>query len=257
MTFAPPNRPFASPRPASIIASALTFICASLLAAPTLAADVTVQISKRGSGQPLRGVSVCLGTGASPTQFGAWRADRDGVARFRDVPKSELMLTVSGQGLRGYRQRFNVSTANRSLVVVMPAGGGGPSCEASRDQVVTQRRSSTAADTTITARGLAIGIERFSINGGERTTSDPAVTLDLSLAGAVTHYRASENPEFEAAEWQPIATNAPFELSDSPGRKKIYVQVRKYLAMNGGEIQRLSKIASDTIVLEDGVKPET
>ena len=41
------------------------------------AENVTIQISKRGAGYPVKNAAVCLGTPANPAQFGARLADDD------------------------------------------------------------------------------------------------------------------------------------------------------------------------------------
>lgn len=226
---------------------ALGVLSTQLIAGAAFAADVTVHVSKRGASGPLDNVAVCLGTRGVPAQFGTALTDRSGTAKFRNVPTTELVLTASKPGMRGKRTSLLASAWNRSLVVSLPAGGGGPECTAKAAKVALAIESTS---TTPAVGGL--GVRKFRINSGKRATSVPSVTLDFTYSGDATHYRVSERSDFRAAEWLPIDGARRFDLSTATGRKTVYIQVRKHITVQGGVMQSVSSVASDSIVLEDG-----
>ena len=193
---------------------ALVLVATLFVANAAFAADVTVHVSKRGSSGPLNNVAVCLGTRGVPSQFGAVLTDRSGMAKFRNVPTTELVLIASRPGMRGKRTSLLASTWNRSLVVSLPAGGGGPECTAKAAKVAL------AVERTGTSDALGgLGIHNFRINNGERATTVPSVTLDFTYSGDATHYRVSERSDFRSAEWLPIDAERRFDLSASTGQK--------------------------------------
>lgn len=195
------------------------------------AADLTVQVLERGSGSPLAGAAVCLGTGADPSQFGAFRSDAEGTARFEDILDAPLVLTVSKSGFRGEQRNLLGTRSDRVLTVLLPRGGLGPQCDAP---------SAAGAET-----GLAI--TEFRIDAGARRTARGAVQLNLRANGAPTHFRASESSDFAHARWQPLSGTPRFELSPGPGLKRVYVQVRKLRQSEGLSLETQSDVVSDTI----------
>ena len=208
-------------------------VAAVLLAAPLWAANLTVQVLERGSGTPLEGAAVCLGTGADPRQFGALRSSADGTVVFEDILDAPLSLTVSRTGFRGERRDLAGLRSDRVLTVLLPRGGLGPRCDAP-----------TAGDD---ARGLTIS--NFRIDGGAASTQRRRVTLDFRTAGEATHYRASESQDFADARWQPLNDQPMFELSAGGGEKRVYLQVRKHRQTEGVSLETSSEIVSDSIDL--------
>jgi hypothetical protein len=82
-------------------------------------------------------------------------------------------------------------------------------------------------------------INAFSINDGAASTNVRSVSLDSTVANAVTHYIASEVSSFVSATWQPYTPNAPFQLSGGNGTKTVYFKVKNA----NGE----SSVVSDSI----------
>ena len=220
-----------------------------LISQVTFGADVTVHVSKRGASGPLDNVAVCLGTRGVPTQFGAVLTDKTGTAKFRDVPTTELVLTASKRGMRGKRTSLIASSWNRSLVMSLPSGGGGPECSAKTLASAAVVQSTRTDDS---GPGLGVGIRGFRINEGKRSTTRPTVTLEFDHSGGATHYRVSERSDFRAAEWLPINGERQFDLSTDTSRKTVYLQVRKQVTVQGGAMESVSNVTSDSIVLKDG-----
>ena len=78
------------------------------------------------------------------------------------------------------------------------------------------------------------------------------MTLNFVHSGDATHYRVSERSDFRSAGWLPIGGTRDFELSTPAGRKTVYLQVRKYITVQGGAMESVSNVARDRIVLEGG-----
>jgi hypothetical protein len=200
------------------------------------ASELKVRVFERGAGQPLAGVSVCLGTSANPMQFGSDQTDREGYAVFTDVPSASLLITASKPGYKGYQQSLVTSTIPRLLVMSLPAGGGGVLCKPVGDHVA----SGTGG----------LEISEFSINKGASTSSEREVHLDHRVSGHPSEYRAGENQDISTAPWQPYSARPVFVLSPGNGRKTVYFQLRRYSKIDGADIQTLSPVVHDTIILQ-------
>ncbi len=207
-----------------------------LLVAPVSAADLRVRVFERGGQAPLAGVSVCVGTQANPTQFGAVSTNHDGYAVFRDLPRAPLNVIASKAGFLGQQEALITSNMERLLVVSLPTGGGGPKCE---------------LDVRDSGSGSAGGLQvrNLSINNGAAITASRYVFLNHALEGHPTDYRASENPDFRGAGWQSYIPKPALELSPGGGRKVVYFQVRRYSKVNGADIQILSPVVRDSITV--------
>lgn len=217
----------------------MVFMTLSLLASivPTLApaSELQVRVFERGGRQPLAGVSVCLGTAANTMQFGAYRTNREGYAVFADVPRAPLLVTASKPGYQGERQSLQTTTAGRLLVMSLASGGGGPVCATagSRAEVGT----------------ASLSISDFNINQGAAASSGRQVHLNYTVSGQPNQYRASEDADLSTIPWQPYRAAPVFTLSPGNGRKTVYLQVRRYSRINGADIQAVSPVAHDSIIL--------
>jgi hypothetical protein len=216
----------------------MTLLALFLLTLPVLAlaSDLRVRVFERGGKQPLAGVSVCLGTTANPMQFGADLTDSEGYAVFANVPRAPLLVTASKSGYKGEQQSLITSTIQRLLVLSLPTGGGGAVCTPAGDRDVKDTEGLQISD--------------FSINKGAIASPDRQVRLDHHVSGHPNEYRASENPDISTAPWQPYSTQPAFVLSPGDGKKTVYFQVRRYSKINGADIQTLSPVARDSIVLQ-------
>lgn len=222
------------PQSARIARRWLLCATAGLLFLPaSQAANLSVQVLERGSGTPLVGAAVCLGTGANPDQFGALRTGSDGAVLFDDILDAPLVLTVSKTGFRGERRDIPGMRTDRVTTVLLPRGGLGPRCDAPNAG----------------AEELELRISGFEIDGGAPVTRDRRVTLNFNSDGDATEYRASESRDFANASWQPLAGKHTFELSRGPGEKRVYVQLRKYRQAEGLRLETMSEVVSDTIEL--------
>lgn len=224
--------------------AAIMLLCG--LAQAGWAGDITVQITKRGADGPVQAAAVCLGTPADIAQFGARLADEKGTVQFDKVhTRTGLVLTVSKSGFKGRQVVLGTGQRNRGVLLTLAVGGGGPKC--ARAVPVTQAVpvvQSRPADFTP-------GIMEFRINGGQGATQSPKVTLTYALRGEASHYRASTRSDFQAAEWQPLGPDVRYDLPGDRGLKTVYFQVRKFASVKGAEIQILSNVAVDTILLTD------
>jgi hypothetical protein len=200
------------------------------------ASELRVRVFERGGKQPLAGVSVCLGTSANPVQFGTDQTDSGGYAVFTDVPRAPLLITASKSGYQGYQQSLVTSMIPRLLVMSLPAGGGGAVCTPVGDH---------AASST---DGLLIS--EFSINAGAASVPDREVHLDYRASGHPSEYRAGEDRDISTAPWQRYSARPVFVLSPGNGKKTVYFQVRRYSKIDGADIQTLSPIVHDTIILQ-------
>jgi hypothetical protein len=212
------------------------FLLVSAIPVLAPASELRVRVFERGARQPLAGVSVCLGTSANPVQFGSDQTDREGYAAFADVPRASLLITASKPGYQGYQQSLVTSTMPRLLVVSLPAGGGGAVC------------TPVGGHTVASTDGLQIS--DFSLDKGAATSSDREVHLDHRASGHPSEYRAGENRDLSSAPWQPYSARPVFVLSPGNGRKTVYFQVRRYSRIDGADIQTLSPVVHDTIILQ-------
>ena len=212
-------------------------IVAGAVAGPLPDVGVTVVDSKSGS--PLAGASVCLGTSADHSQFGARLTDASGRVVFNEIPRTALVLTVSKTQYRGYRRDDLPSEANRILAVTLRPGGLGPACA-----------GAVAADEEPeTEQTPGFMVRNFLINEGQKQTAKRSVVLSAKVAGQPTHYRASERADFQGAAWKSFDTPREFELSQGPGDKTVYFQVRRYMEIDGGVLQSLSNVSAGSIAL--------
>jgi len=208
----------------------------SLTAMTISAADVQVRVFERGGKAPLAGVAVCLGTPARISQFGSQLTDGNGNALFSGVPRASILVTASRDGYKAEQETMVTSTGNRMLVISLPAGGGGPQCPL----------SGSAARVS----GSGLGIGRFAMSSGAGVTTTRNVTLDNVVSGHPTQFRASERADFKDADWQDYAQAPVFQLSAGPGKKSVYFQVRRYATLNGANLETLSPVRKDSIVLQ-------
>jgi hypothetical protein len=212
------------------------FLLATAMPVLASASELRVRVFERGGRQPLAGVSVCLGTSANLMQFGSDQTDGEGYAVFSDIPRAPLLITASKSGYRGEQQSLVTSTMQRLLVMSLPTGGGGAACTPPGNRAVSEAGSLQISD--------------FSINKGARTSSDRQVHLDYDAGGHPNEYRVSESPDISTAPWQPYSAQPVFILSPGDGKKTVYFQVRRYTKINGADIQTISPVVHDSIVLQ-------
>jgi hypothetical protein len=96
--------------------------------------------------------------------------------------------------------------------------------------------------------GLRIG--NFSINNGAAVSSDRQVHLNHAGSGRPNQFRASEDPDISTAPWLTYSADPVFVLSPEVGTKTVYFQVRRYSTINGADIQTLSPVVHDSIILQ-------
>jgi hypothetical protein len=76
------------------------------------------------------------------------------------------------------------------------------------------------------------------------------VHLNHAVSGSPNQFRASEDPDISAASWQTYSADPVFVLSPDGGMKTVYFQVRRYSTINGADIQTLSPVVHDSIILQ-------
>jgi hypothetical protein len=216
--------------------TAVFLIAGSLvLSATAMAADIRVQVYDRVANAPLANAAVCVGTAANIDQFGASMTDAQGSTVFSGVPRAAIVVTVSSGGYKSEQETIVNSTSNRTLVMSLSTGGGGTPCPL------------VASDNRVYEGGMVVS--RFSLANGKADTTDRTVTLNNTVKGAVTQYRASEQADFSGAEWQDYSTAPSFTLSTGPGKKLVYFQARRHANVNGAVIETLSPVVRDSITL--------
>lgn len=218
------------------ITAIILLTSSAILSGHAAAADIQVQVYERGGKAPLAGAAVCAGTSARLDQFGARKTDATGKVTFSNIPRTTVAVTVSQDGYKSEQETIVNSAGDRTLVMSLSPGGGGPACQLA------------AADSATTSSGLVIN--RFVINDGKSTTNDRRVQLNNSVSGQATQYRASERADFGGAQWQDYSAAPTFELSPDKGRKLVYFQVRRHANVNGAVIETLSPVSRDAITLQ-------
>jgi hypothetical protein len=202
----------------------------------SFAVDLTLQVSRQGTGQLLADVNVCVGTPANPDQFGTARTAGDGSVRFTALPQAPLTVVMSKDGFRSRQLALGPLDADRDMLVTLPRGGGGPHCAGPL----------AAAEP---GPGVDLRLAEVRINQGASVTGERTVELSLRASDEPTHYRASERSDFEGAEWARFRQPIRYRLSGGEGEKTVFVQLRKYRSAGGGEIETLSNVASASIEL--------
>ncbi|NIR61625.1 MAG: carboxypeptidase regulatory-like domain-containing protein [Gammaproteobacteria bacterium] len=205
-------------------------------AALVQAAELEVRVSDRSDGTALSGAAVCLGTPANPRQMGAYLTPETGTVAFGDLPHTPLQLTVSKPGYRGERRALGPLDSDRVVLVHLPKGGLGPECSDARPY-----RSRAGLP--------ALRVRRFELAGGAATTPRRRVPIELDVEGTPTHYRVSEDPRFRDVEWRAVDAEHHVTLSSRPGRKRVYLQLRRYRRLDGSSLETLSDVVEDTITL--------
>jgi len=93
-----------------------------------------------------------------------------------------------------------------------------------------------------------IKVTSLKINNGATTTTSSVVTLNNTVEGTASEYRACERNDFSGAVWKPYSNAPKFTLSAGNGTKTVYFQVRDSL-------KRTSNILSDSILLSTSSTP--
>jgi hypothetical protein len=122
------------------------------------------------------------------------------------------------------------------LVMSLSTGGGGPVC---------MHESETASGF---AGGLQVGY--FNLLRRNATAGARIVVLSHSMNREPTHYRVSEDRGFRGAQWLPYVQEPVYQLSPGTGYKVVYFQVRRHSTVNGADIESLSPVMQDTILVK-------
>jgi hypothetical protein len=128
---------------------------------------------------------------------------------------------------------YTLSAGNGAKTVYMQLRNG----SANQPQGINDSGVSGTKNDTITLMNPRV--ISLTINNGQSSTNSYSVTLNNTVEGAASHYRASQNPNFAGASWQPYTNVPSFTLTGAQGQKNIYFQVRA-----GND---LSNVISDSI----------
>ncbi len=218
------------------LSSVITLFLLLLTSISVQASDVQIRVFERGGKDPLSGVAVCLGTPARIGQFGAKMTDGSGSVMFSGVPMSTIQITASKGGYMAEQKSVGAASSNRLLVITLPTGGGGVQCPLEM----------VAAE--VSDSGLSVS--RFAMSNGAAVATTRNVTLNNTISGKPTQYRASESSNFKDAPWQAYARAPVFQLSAGQGRKTVYFQVRRHATLGGANLETLSPVRKDTIRLQ-------
>ena len=102
-------------------------------------------------------------------------------------------------------------------------------------------------------------ITNFSINNGDKSTTNATVTLNNVCADNPTHYMASESLSFSGASWLPYVADPTFTLSSGNGVKKVYFVVKNEAGtsnVTSAMITLLENLTEETILLPGNVPLE-
>lgn len=196
--------------------------------------DVEVRVIDGISGKPLAYASVCLGTPADIRQFGARHTSPEGVARFRDTPRTHTLVTVSREGYMGFRALNRPRDGRLLLPVSLQPGGLGPSCPG--PESADSRR--LPAGLHVTALQV---VRRIDVAG------DAVIDLAPSVHGTPTDYRISEHPDFLGAPWLTYANPIRYVLNHGPRPVTLYFQVRRSQSGAGATLESVSDPISRTV----------
>lgn len=181
------------------------------------------------SGQIVPDASVCLGTSVKQNQFGAMRTNQNGIVRFRQLPESPLVLTISRSGYQGQKRVMEPPLQSRAVIVKIAKGGGGPECNAAEVTASAPRPA-----------GLSIKTLKVKHAGGNALAGD--VLIQLTVSGKANQVRISEKPDFQGADWQSLQPELPFSLSSGAGSKLIYIQLRRHAEADGASMDVVSAV---------------
>ena len=93
-------------------------------------------------------------------------------------------------------------------------------------------------------------VATFAINSGAASTTNRVVTLNNTVNGTATQYRAGETSNLTALPWLAYSDAPSFTLTGANGSKPVYLQVR------GADLVA-SPVVSDTITLNEPVPNTT
>jgi hypothetical protein len=203
---------------------AALIICISALATTANATKLTVVVVSASTNQDVVGARVCVGTQLAQFKYGVGVVAAIGNQEF-NIPNdvTTVHVTVSRQGYQGQLAQINLSTTGddirRTARFELTEGSGGPTCNA-------------VPAPALSIPQIPITINSFQINGGQSSTTDRIVNLDVSYSGTVTHYQVSESSDFSGASWKEMpasgnqrtynfdayAINVPVSVSSSSRR---------------------------------------
>jgi len=214
----------------------LAVVVTALFTSSAIASGLKVRVFERGGKTPLAGAAVCVGTQARIDQFGALRTDRNGYAEFEALPSASLLVTASMSGHKSEQELLVTGSSKRMLVLSLASGGGGAVCP--------------LAGKAVAGPASTLAVRSFRVNRGASVTGSRKVSLDNTLRGQATQYRASERSDFSDTEWRYYSASPDFMLSAEKGRKVVYLQVRKHATVNGATLETLSPVVRDSITLK-------
>lgn len=226
----------------ALLAGTYSLFAGLLMVSNTNATSVKVRVLDASTNAPVAGAAVCLGKSSQDNIYGAQRTDRSGMANFSDLPNHRLILTVSRSQHKGIKRPISLGGVDLVRTIHLPKGGSGPVCDAPPILISSSRVIPTNSDSSIMVTNL-------NIDKGQEVTNTRRVVLNPRVIGNPTHYRISENPRFEGADWMKYQQTPLYTLSEGEGRKKVYFQVRRAVEMGEGTIQTLSNVRTDLIML--------
>lgn len=206
-----------------------------------LPTDTNVQLTAvayNSAGNPLPNLPVTWGV-SSP---GAGQITNEGVLSTKDsigVYNNAIQATVGGlkayATVEVYEKAKAAATATTTVIIASDktgsSGGGVVYTPASADnsaagQAGTGNSSLPGGQTSGSgiANSTPANILAY-INNDALETDQPAVDLGLYATGA-SYVQVSESSDFRGAKWQDYQSNLKFTLSDSYGRKKVYVRYK-------------------------------
>jgi len=197
-----------------------------------LAATSNAQAGKFGvhvideGGAPMAGVAVCIGMQGNYKQFGALFTDSDGNAVV-DVPNVPLLVTVSQNRFTGVRMTEPARGFNLVKQIKLIEGVPGPRC-----------RAGSALAQADVANVPSIEIKDIDVNEGAGST-----ILTPNLIGEVSHYRISDNSNFDGANWQRFSSTISVgnALADEAA---VFLQFRRFMGTSKAWLEARSNVVT-------------
>ncbi len=160
-----------------------------------------------------------------------------------DLQPDQPLIIIARKGGKRYRRIATVTLGDRSYLWTVPAE---PESYPPGDdyQIViklARNRDIKSAGGRFSIKPVTetpLVLRDFKINNGAMTTTNPLVTLNHTLQGFATHYRACENSNFQGSNcgWRAYRPAPTFQLSSGFGTRTVYFQVKN----NAGSSRALS-----------------
>lgn len=210
---------------------------------------LTITVKREADNAPIGDAAVCVTAGANGATH---RTDGQGAVVLPNPPAGVILTVfVTKSGFRSSRTDLTLTGRNQALAMILAEGSGGPTSSGLNCAGPVQRMIQAAPRIT-----------SFRIGSDSRgMTTDPRVTLHVTVDGPAAFYRVSESREFTGAEWKPFPSGGqiPHRL-DVRGNDVVepaYGTHSLFLQVKPGEANAsISAIAAAGVILQPAALKE-